>query len=487
VAPYTAVTKPDRTWLVLLRDVSHSVSVRGESRIVTSLVLDMDTGLVLGHAVAATEEDALTQACRTALTQPAGPLPPRRPDNILCAEGLAAPLARALRRLKPATPTAPIVEVGAVDEAEDILDSLIGHLAGRRQSSAFPTAEEWRLLFRQALGFARRQPWARFTDEVDLAVEVRVGGDLTAYAAVVLGHEEVQHGLVLYPGSDVPIGLRSVKPGQRAPTPPGTLMFTLDSPHEPPPEFTAKARRYGWPLEEKLVPVFLTVDGDGPSELGQNDVQRLTVAITAVTRYDRRGLVLLAGSSQAVKGRLTLADTTNASFTIRQLPSTPEESEERLQAHPVRIDLVPDGTPVVMGCTSLEALDSLRHQARVHRPLPASVPAPTGKEVPLIAILANGKRADTIAAKIAKMDPYGVGIIEADQRAIVALVGGEGAKLLMDLPADDDALEMYRSRMSGTQGYHVLIVADDASAHSTGKVFGLYECHLPECSEPTST
>jgi Arc/MetJ family transcription regulator len=82
------MTDTDRRWLVLLRDISHAVRIPGETRIVVSLVFDMSTGVVLATAVAANEPKALSQACQTALTRPAGGLAPRRPDQVLCSPGL---------------------------------------------------------------------------------------------------------------------------------------------------------------------------------------------------------------------------------------------------------------------------------------------------------------------------------------------------------------------------------------------------------------
>jgi hypothetical protein len=40
------VTVTARTWLVLLRDISHAVRIPDEPRIVASLVFDMETGVV---------------------------------------------------------------------------------------------------------------------------------------------------------------------------------------------------------------------------------------------------------------------------------------------------------------------------------------------------------------------------------------------------------------------------------------------------------
>jgi hypothetical protein len=45
-----SVTARDRTWLVLLRDISHAVRIPGEPTIVASLVFDMGTAVVLAFA-----------------------------------------------------------------------------------------------------------------------------------------------------------------------------------------------------------------------------------------------------------------------------------------------------------------------------------------------------------------------------------------------------------------------------------------------------
>jgi hypothetical protein len=472
------VTKANRDWLVLLRDVSRSVRVQGEPRIVACLVLDVDSGGVLGHAVAATDDEAITQACHTALKKPARPFQPGPPDAVLCSAGLAGRLTRELGRSKSATSLPPITEVGQVHEAEDIFDSFVGHMAGRRQPDEFPAPEDWQLLFVEALNFYRREPWRRLTDEIDLAVDTTIGDDVRDYTAIVLGSEGIQHGLVLYPGSGA-AGLRQVEPGTRVPMLPGTLLFTLDPPDGPPEELVGKAHRYGWPPDSELVPVFFTVDGDGPGELGRSDVQRLTVATAAVTRHDARGPVLVRAPDETLDGIVVLAGATSASFRIRQLPFIPP-SGEILRAHLAGTDLVAEGTPVVIGSTSVEALDRFRRKARLHRPLPAGVSARTPKVVPLVAIIAEGEQAATISAKVAEMDPYGVGIIEMDRRAVVTLVGGQGAQLLLNLAADDEALVKYRSRLKRAKGYHALLIADEASLGDGDEIYGLYECQLPE-------
>lgn len=50
-----------RTWLVMLRDLSDRVRVVGLGRIRASLILDMETGLALGHGVGGAPEEALAR------------------------------------------------------------------------------------------------------------------------------------------------------------------------------------------------------------------------------------------------------------------------------------------------------------------------------------------------------------------------------------------------------------------------------------------
>lgn len=117
------------TWIVLIRDVSHAVRIDGESTVVASLVLDADTGLVRGTSVDRTGAGACAQAMRIALTQPAGGLPPKRPTRVLCGVGHREPVAAQLAVVLGDGPLPETTEVVS-DEAEDIFDSFVGHMAG---------------------------------------------------------------------------------------------------------------------------------------------------------------------------------------------------------------------------------------------------------------------------------------------------------------------------------------------------------------------
>jgi hypothetical protein len=302
---------PDEpTWIVLIRDVSHAVRIEGESCVVASLVLDADTGLARGMSVDRTGAGACAQAMRTALTQPAGDLPPKRPTRVLCGVGHREPVASQLAVVLGDGPLPEVTEVVGA-EAEDIFDSFVGHMAGRAQPDQFATPGDWAMLVDHADAYRRAAPWRRWTDQDHLDLVIRVDGAAARYIAIVIGAEGVQHGLVLYPGGALPDTLGDWRPGAPTPVPAGTILFYLDPPAEAPQEFRAKAARYGWPADADLTPVWLTTGQHGAADLDRTAVQRLTVAIGAVLAHDRE-----PDSSGPTTGTCTLAAGQQGAYTL---------------------------------------------------------------------------------------------------------------------------------------------------------------------------
>jgi hypothetical protein len=187
-------------------------------------------------------------------------------------------------------------------EAEDILDSFVGHIAGRAQPDQFATPGDWAILVEHSDTLRLAAPWRRWTDQDHLDLVVRVGGIPERYVTIVIGAEGIQAGLVLYPGGALPDGLAGWRPGAPTPVPAGSIQFYLDPPAEAPREFVAKAARYGWPADADLAPVWLTTGPHGPADLDRTAVQRLTVAIAAVLADDRR-----PGGSDPTTDTCTLA------------------------------------------------------------------------------------------------------------------------------------------------------------------------------------
>jgi hypothetical protein len=473
------------TWLVLTRDISDSVRIDGEPSVRAGMVLDMETGLVRGVAAGTTESEAVAQAFKMGLTTPAGGLPPGPPDEVLCTCELVGHISELLAPLVVGDRLPPVRPIEPPAEAEDIFDSFVGHMSGRPQPSEPPSPSDWALLYARALDFYRAAPWTRWHDGIVLALQTSIESTDEGWAAVVMGNSGIQHGLVLYPGGEIPAGLDDWEPGLSVPMPPGTLSLMLDPPSELPSDLRNKAFRYGWPPDAELVPAVLRLGREGGGDPGEADAQLLAVVLAAVTAHDTRGPVAVGSAHQATEGEIVIGDGRTASFSIVQKPPASAPEAPRFHVHQAGFDLVPDGTPVVLGHLPWASLTALRVAARIHRPFPPGAPQPAGSEVPLLAILPKPKKGESIAAKVAELDPYGVTAVPTDEgQEVFVLAGSNGAQLLMEVPAGSPSMSDFRRRMRATKGLHVVMVADEATSRGEGAVYGLYECHQPLPKRP---
>jgi hypothetical protein len=309
-----------RTWMVLLRDVSYAVRVAGEDRVMAALVLDPQTGVVLGICVSRTPAEALARAFQAALTNRVGDRRPGPPACVVTLVEVAPEVRKAIAAACLGSPQ--LIETESLVEAEEVFDSLVGHLAGRAQPTEPPTTQGWSLLVGQALAYLRAEPWARWSDVVPLGLQLSLEGTVVDYVAIVMGNAGVQRGLALYPGRTLPPGLSEPGPlpgpGSET-TPSGTLLVMLDRRGEVPKEFAQKALRYGWPADEEYLPTFAGFGAKGPSDLAGSDAQRLQMALAAVVALDSRGPVL-AEAAGATTGRVALADEATGDFVITQRP-----------------------------------------------------------------------------------------------------------------------------------------------------------------------
>lgn len=473
------------SWLVLSRDISDSIRIDGEPQVRAGMVLDMATGLIRGVAAGRTESDAVAQAFKIGLTTPAGSLPPGRPDEVLCAPELKARIIEMLPSLVAGDRLPPVRAVEPPVEADDIFDSFVGHMSGRSQPTEPPHPSDWGLFYRRAFDFYEAAPWTRWHDGVVLTLETSIEDTDGGWAAVVMGNAGIQHGLVLYPGGHVPAGLEDWEPGLPVPMPSGTLSLMLDPPSDLPTDLRNKAFRYGWPPDAELVPAVLRLGREGGGDPGAADVQLLAVALVAVTAHDTRGPVAVGSVNQATSGEVVLGDGRTATFSIAQAPPAPAPDVPRFRVHQAGVDLVPRGTPVVLGHLSWESVRALGGAARIHRPFPPGAPPRAGTEVPLLAILAKPRNGDSIAAGVAELDPYGVTAVPTDDgQEVFVLAGGNGAQLLMEVPAGSPGMSDFRRRMRATKGLHVVMVADEATSGGEGTVYGFFECHQPLSKGP---
>lgn len=286
--------------MVLVRDVTGTISVRGAERLAAALILHVGTGVVRGIAIEHSEGTALQKAVTTALTQPAAELPAGPPGRVLCGSGLAGPVRTALAAAE-STNRVIVEEVEPGPDAEDIFDSFLGHMSGRAQPEEFPSPADWQLLIDHVAQFRRAEPWTRWSDEQELALVLQLPDATAAYTAVVMGQAGIQRGLALYPGEQLPPGLR--EPDSRQPTtPPGTLLLFLDPLDDVPGYMASKAVRYGWPARDDMVPMFIAYGASGPMEIGPDDAHRISAALAAVLAVDRRGPIVADSAGKPVEG-----------------------------------------------------------------------------------------------------------------------------------------------------------------------------------------
>ncbi len=313
--PILGVVEPI-TWMVMSRDVSHAVRVMDEPVVVAALILDVDTGLIRGLSMADDVRGALSQAVDRALTTPAGSLPPGHPERILAAVGLGDVVAAELGR-RPGLRLMPLIdEIVPGAEAEDIFDSFVGSMAGRRQPTHPPSPAEWQALFDQVRAYVEAAPWQRWADDVDFVVNGSVDGDAWRVKAVVMGNAGIQPGLALFPGDVVEVDLDQRDPSAPWPFDPQTLACTLDDPDDTPAEFTARAIRYGWPEAADLVPSFFGMDEEGGREISATDSRLLTVVVAAVVAHVRRNARPSPKAKGPTEGTVAMLDSGLARYSV---------------------------------------------------------------------------------------------------------------------------------------------------------------------------
>lgn len=299
------------------RDLSASVRVADEQRVVAAMVVEGGSGLVLGTTMASDGAEALVGTFTMALTHPPGLPPMGTPALVVCPQGLAGEVGEALAPLVAPAALPPVREDDPVPEAEDIFDSLVGHLVGRGSSGTPPEPGDWSA----AIGAAHRlracTPWERWDDTVPLDVALTsTSTDAEArYRCVVLGAAAEQLGLVLFPGWVWPDGFGTAGTDEPVVPPEGTLMLFFDRADQVPPELAARAQRYGWPADDEVVPMFAIMEGDSPVEVDRDQVRHLAAAAVAVAAHDRRGPIVL-GAGSTTTGTFELPGGEEMAFSV---------------------------------------------------------------------------------------------------------------------------------------------------------------------------
>ncbi len=189
------------TWIVLARDVSDSVIVGGQRRTILAAVLDAENGLLVNVSPGTSLEGVLGRALKSALVTPAPPLAKAVPQRLVVPPDLLQATQAAVGRLSWLADTA-VSEGTGMDEAEEIMDSLVGHLEGRAQPDDLPAADDYRVLYRELQAYVGAEPWKRWTDSNWFTAHLDLDGDQAELDCIVLGNAGVQHGFNAVPDAD---------------------------------------------------------------------------------------------------------------------------------------------------------------------------------------------------------------------------------------------------------------------------------------------
>lgn len=297
-----------RTWLVLVRDVSHSLQAKDYERTHLAVVLEPESKRAFAVSPGPSREQACRFALETALMVPTDPFEPGPPAVVRYPAQDADLVSAGLAELMLGSAAAQ-EHVDVAPDHEDVFDSIVGVLCGRPQPATAdaPSPDDWRLLHEHALRYRRVEPWKRWSVAGQLSLTLKCDDQAARYLAIVIGNDNTQHGLMMYPGGAVP-DLRSHD--DQTPPPEGTLLFYLDEPDDVITEYRGRAFRYGWPQDADRLPVLVAGGPDGPGDLDRRLARHLTVAIAAVLDYDAD----IAATSTT--GGVELGDGNEAKFTI---------------------------------------------------------------------------------------------------------------------------------------------------------------------------
>lgn len=304
---------PAPTWIALARDVSDSVVVTGQRRTVLAAVLDAESGLVVNVSPGTSIEGVLRRALKSALVTPAPPLAKAVPQRLVVPPQLLQAAQAAAGGLSWLARTA-VSEGSGLDEAEEIMDSLVGHLEGRVQPDDLPTPEDYQVLYGELQTFVEAAPWQRWTDGDWFAAHLELEGDHVELDCIVLGNGGVQHGFNAVPDADQLLAASAGTPGERLEHLDGALMVHLDTWRETPGRCAGKARRYGWPSATRFAPSLTSVHAGRPADLGRSEVRTLALAVRGVLSQDARRLV--SADKPAVTGEVRFADGTVGRYDV---------------------------------------------------------------------------------------------------------------------------------------------------------------------------
>jgi hypothetical protein len=294
----------------MYRDVSERV--QGERSSVLAMVLDAATGLVVSSDFGTSRQGVVDRALKDAVIRPAAPSPKVVPGRIVCPPELIVAVKAAAAKLSKLADTS-LLEGVEMWDAEEIVDSLVGHLEGRVQPIDPPDVADWRMLYEAMESFVAEGPWERWSDDDLFTMRLDIAGNTFERTGIVLGAAGVQHGFNLTADPDTLLRVATEADDPREALE-GALIVHLDPWREVDGVFADKARRYGWPADASLVPQMYTVRVGEPADLSAGDARLLALAASAVVARDRKRLI--AVDAPATTGELRFDDGSVGRFEV---------------------------------------------------------------------------------------------------------------------------------------------------------------------------
>lgn len=304
----TMTTSDTRTWAVLTREFA---ATDHDANLIMGVVIDVSTSAIVAMAAEEADHVARRHALSHARLSPMADVP--HPERIVCFENGADALRAEAAVSWPGCPVEDVADATLLRSMEDAVDSLIGKMLGRRQPDQQPSPDDWRAFTECAARYRQTEPWKRWTVADQLSLFVWLDDVMARFLVVITGDGDTQHGFMLYPGGAIPSGLYDPEHDGMQPMPEGTLMFYLDSDGDVPPEFAAKARRYGWTSAETPIAIH-----GGPGDIADvsaTELRHVVLALEAVLAHDAPRLPA-ADRAGTTFGQMIFADGVTGDYSI---------------------------------------------------------------------------------------------------------------------------------------------------------------------------
>lgn len=159
-------------------------------------------------------------------------------------------------------------------------------LRGNSLPGERPETSDWTTFIGMCQRYLAAEPWQRWQVPDQLSLLVRLDEKPARFVAVIVGSNDTERGLMLYPGGAVPSGLYDHELGGMPPMPDGTLLLLFDGDGGAPGSYAARATTHGWPTDSDVIPVLVT-GGAGPfADPGRDDVRHVSLALAAILAHD---------------------------------------------------------------------------------------------------------------------------------------------------------------------------------------------------------